>query len=53
MNMSNYMGVAVVRSDTMAAKTPSVGINHLTVRPTNASSTDDQEATADDECSGQ
>ena len=35
MSMGNYIRVAVERSDTMAAKTPTVGIAHPTVRPTN------------------
>jgi len=35
MSMGNYMGVPTQRLDTMAAKTPTVGIDHTTVTPTN------------------
>jgi hypothetical protein len=35
MSMGNYMSVATLYSLTMAASTPTVGIDHPTVRPAN------------------
>ncbi len=53
MSMGNYMGLGVVRPDTMAATEHTVGIDHPTVRPTNFDPDEDHPVASEDGTSEQ
>ena len=48
MSMGNYMRVATEGSNTMSATTPTVGIDHPTVTPTNFDPEENGEDSDDD-----